>query len=137
MIQKINDERLKRKNLENTRILFIVQTAGIIGILGYELVTKGMDEMTGNPLWFLLILTGIVSAYLSMSISVDHESDEKSPKKGLLISLAASSVIAIGFGAAVTLTADLNTGILVGAIVFICFIVPYFYLYYLRRKQED
>ncbi|AKG05685.1 MULTISPECIES: hypothetical protein [Salimicrobium] len=136
-MQKINDERLKRKNLENTRILFIVQTAGIIGILGYDLVTKGMEGMTGNPLWFVLILTGIVSAYLSMSISVDHESDKKSPKKGFLTSIAVISVIAIGLGVAVTLTADLNTGILIGAIVFICFVVPYFYLYYLRKKQED
>ena len=71
MMKKITDERLKLKNLENIRVLFLVQTIGIIGILGYDLVTTGMNGMTSNPLWYVLILTGVVSAYLSMSISVD------------------------------------------------------------------
>ena len=81
MMQKITDERLKLKNLKNIRVLFLVQTIGIIGILGYDLVTKGMNGMTANPLWYVLVLTGVVSAYLSMGISVDHESSNKSPEK--------------------------------------------------------
>lgn len=137
MMKKITDERLKLKNLENIRVLFLVQTIGIIGILGYDLVTTGMNGMTSNPLWYVLILTGVVSAYLSMSISVDHESSKKQPKKGLIISLIVSAFIAIGFGALVSFTGDMDTGILVGGIVFVCFLAPYLYLYYLRTKRQN
>ena len=69
-MQKIKDERLKLKNLHNIRITYGVQTLGILGILIYEWVTKGIDGMTKNPLWFVFILTSIVSAFLSMDIGV-------------------------------------------------------------------
>ncbi|WP_371925061.1 hypothetical protein [Halobacillus sp. A1] len=137
MMKKITDERLKLKNLENIRVLFLVQTIGIIGILGFDLVTKGMDSMTDNPVWYVLILTGVVSAYLSMSISVDHESSKNSPKKGLIISIVVSTFIAIGFGVLVTFTGDLGAGILVGGIVFVCFLASYLYVYYLRTKRQN
>lgn len=52
MIRKITDERLKLKNLKNIRILFLIQNIGIIAILGYDLITKGMAGMTSNPLLF-------------------------------------------------------------------------------------
>ena len=45
-MQKIKDERLKLKNLQNIRITYGVQTLGILGILIYEWVTKGIDGMT-------------------------------------------------------------------------------------------
>src|SRR5690625_3628985 len=104
MIQKIKDERLKVKNLENIRIAFLIQTLGIIGILGYDLVTKGMDAMTSNPLWFVFIITGVVTAYLSMNISIDHESEKKDPKKGLSIALVVLISISIIVGVLVYLT---------------------------------
>lgn len=137
MMKIITDERLKLKNLKNIRVLFLVQTLGIIGILGYDLVTKGMDGMTDNPLWYVLIITGIVSAYLSMSISIDHESSEKSPKKGLIISLIVSAFIAVGFGVLIFLTNDMAISILIGGIVFVCFLAPSLYIYYLRKKREE
>jgi len=80
-MKKITDERLKLQNLRNIRILFIIENIGIIGILGCELIRKGIDEMMGNPLWFVLLLTGVISAYLSMGISVDHEPSKTNPKK--------------------------------------------------------
>ncbi len=86
-MKKIKDERLKLKNLKNIRIAYIVQTVGIIGILGYDLVTKGLDGMTANPLWFVFMITTVIFAYLTISISIDHETDEKSPKKGLTVSI--------------------------------------------------
>jgi hypothetical protein len=35
--------------------------------------------MQENPLWLLFMITTVISVYLSMSISADHESNEKSP----------------------------------------------------------
>uniref|UniRef100_UPI00338D7E71 hypothetical protein n=1 Tax=uncultured Allobacillus sp. TaxID=1638025 RepID=UPI00338D7E71 len=137
MIKKIKDERLKLQNLQNIRILFLFENIAIIGILGYDLVTKGMDGMTANPLWYVLILTGVISAYLSIGISVDHESSEKSPKKGLVISVIVSAIIAIVFGGLVTYTGDITTGILVGGIVFVSFLVPSIYIYFLRTKRQN
>lgn len=136
-MKKITDERLKLQNLKNVRILFFVENIGIIGILGYDLITKGMDEVTANPLWHVLILTGVISAYLSMGIGVDHESSKKSPKKGLIISLIVSALIAIALGILVSFTGDIVTGILIGGITLICFLIPSFYLYHLRVKRQD
>jgi len=92
-LQKIKDERLLLKNLQNLRIAYILQTLGIIGILGYDLITKGIDGMRENPLWFVFILTTVVSAFLSMNISVEYESQKRSPKKGFLISLVVLTLI--------------------------------------------
>ena len=138
-MKKINDERLQLQNLKNIRILFIIQTIGIIGILGYDLITKGMDGMRENPLWFVLILTGVVSAYLSMSISVDHESSKKSPNKGMTISLIVIAIISIAVGVFVSLTDGYSpvNGIIIGGIIFICALVPSLYIYYLRMKRQD
>ncbi|MFD1452764.1 hypothetical protein [Oceanobacillus sojae] len=73
-MKKIKDERLKLKNLKDIRVLFLIQTIGIVvGILGYDFGTKGIDGMTDNPLWYVFMITAIVSAYLSIGISVDHE----------------------------------------------------------------
>lgn len=80
-MKKIKDERLIMKNLQNIRIAYIIQTIGILGILGYYLVTKGMDGMTDNPIWYVFIVTAIVSTYLSMNVNVDHENRKKDPKK--------------------------------------------------------
>ncbi|MBU5465872.1 hypothetical protein KQI49_03390 [Virgibacillus sp. MSJ-26] len=136
-MKKITDERLQLKNLKNIRVLFLIQTVGIIAILGYDLVTKGMEGMTANPLWLVFIITGVASAYLSMGISIDHESSEKSPKKGLIISLFVSVIVAIGFGILITLTGDLATGTLIGGIVFVCCLAPSLYMYYLRMKRQN
>ncbi|MBR7554005.1 hypothetical protein KC820_07545 [Allobacillus sp. SKP8-2] len=136
-MKKIKDERLKLQNLQNIRILFLFENIAIIGILGYDLVTKGMDGMTANPLWYVFILTGVISAYLSMGISVDHESSKKSPKKGLVISVIVSAIIAIVFGGLITFTGDISTGILVGGIVFVSFLVPSIYIYFLRTKRQN
>lgn len=40
-----------------------------------------LDGMYENSLWMVFILTSVVSAYLSMSVNVEHEKDIKSPKK--------------------------------------------------------
>lgn len=84
-MKKITDERLIFKNLKNIRITYVIQTLGIIAILSYDIFKNGFNQMTKNPLWFVLMITMITSLYLAMSISVDHEAYDKAPKEGLKI----------------------------------------------------
>ncbi|MFA1821794.1 hypothetical protein ACDX78_16705 [Virgibacillus oceani] len=138
-MKKIKDERLKLKNLQNIRIAYGIQTLGILGILGYDLITKGMDGMTDNPLWFVFMITVIVSLYLSMSISVENHRTKTSPKKGLIISLSVLIAICLIVGVLVTLTDGFGilNGLLIGGIFFICGFVPISYIYHLRKKAMD
>lgn len=41
-MNKLRDERLILQNLKNTRIAYIIQTLGILGILGYDAITTGL-----------------------------------------------------------------------------------------------
>lgn len=71
--------------MKNIHAAYIIQTIETLGILGYDLATKGFNEMRENPLWLLFMITAVISAYLSMNISVDHESDEIQPVKNFSI----------------------------------------------------
>ncbi|WP_394237267.1 hypothetical protein [Niallia oryzisoli] len=138
-MKKIKDERLILQNLKNIRIAYIIQTLGILGILGYDFVTKGFDGMRENPLWLVFILTTVISTYLSMSISIDHEGNEKSPKKGLTISLIIIVIVSIliGFFVSITHGFTIANGIMMGGILLICGLVPVIYIYYLRTKRQN
>jgi hypothetical protein len=138
-MQKIKDERLQLKNLQNIRVAFLVQTLGIIGILTYELIQYGMDKMTDNPLWLVLILSTTVFLFLSINISVDHENPNKSPKKGFTLSLVVLGVISIACGCFTTLGEgfSLINGLLFGGVVFVCGLFPVSFIYYVRQKNKD
>lgn len=83
------------------------------------------------------MITVVVSLYLSMSISIDYESTNKSPKKGIIISLAVITTISITIGVLVWFTNDLFIGLLMGGIIFICSLMPVLYIYYLRIKKQN
>jgi len=138
-MKKIKDERLILKNLQNIRIAYVVQTLGIIAILGYDFVTKGVDGMTDNPLWFVFMVTVIVSAYLSMNISVEHESDKKDPRRGLKISFTVLVSICVVSAILLSFIDEFNmiNVLLLPGIFFICFGAPIYYLYRLRKKRSD
>ncbi|MBD7935799.1 hypothetical protein H9655_02050 [Cytobacillus sp. Sa5YUA1] len=138
-MKKITDERLVLQNLKNIRIAFIIQTIGILGILGYDLVTSGLDEMRQNPLWTIFIITGVVLAYLSMSISTDHEDHKINPRKSLIISLAILIFIStiVGFLVSVTEGFSIINGVIVGVILFICGFIPIIYIYFLRKNRQE
>lgn len=138
-MKKIKDERLQLQNLQNIRIIFIVQNLGIIGILAYDYFSKGMEEMRNNPLWLLLILSMIVLAYLSMSISADYESQPANPKRSLVISLVASGLICtlIGFFVAKSESNRILEGVIMGGSLFICILIPVLYIYTLRIKRQE
>jgi len=136
-VKKIQDERLILQNLKNIKVVYIVQTLSIIGILGYDLVTKGFDAMKENPLWFVLLFTSVITAYLSMNIGVDQEIEKKSPQKQLFISLLVALIISIATGSIIIIKNSLLDGVLVGLILFVCSLIPLIYVYKLRRKKIE
>ncbi|MFD1609320.1 hypothetical protein [Oceanobacillus luteolus] len=138
-MEKIKDERLKLKNLENIRIAFIIQTFGIVAILVFDFVSKGMEEMTGNPLWIVFLITMVAFSYLSMNISIEYEKPRKSPKKslGIWLSVLVFLSILIGFLSTIGEQYTAATGVMVGGIIFICGLIPALYIYYLRKKNRE
>lgn len=133
-----SDERLVLKNLQKIRVAFAIQLFGIVGILGYELVTTGIDVMTESPLWLVFILSTLILIFLSMNISVDYENAKKSAGKGLAISTIFLVLISVGVG---ILTISVNTtytfvdGCLAGGILFICGFLSFLFLYGLRKGK--
>jgi 4-hydroxybenzoate polyprenyltransferase len=138
-VKKVKDERLKMQNLKHIRIAYIVQTIGILGILGYDLVTTGLEGMRENPLWIVFMISTVIAAYLSMSISVDHEGDQKDPRKGLMTSVMVVSTVTIVIGILVPVSSSSTSfgGVVIGGIIFICGIAPAIYVYQLRKKRQD
>lgn len=136
-MKKIQDERLILQNLKNIKVVYIIQTLSIIGILGYDLVTKGFDAMKENPLWFVLLFTSVITAYLSMNIGVDQEIEKKSPQKQLFISLLVALIISIATGSIIIIKNSLLDGVLVGFVLFVCSLIPLIYVYKLRRKKIE
>lgn len=137
---KHSDERLTFKNLQIIRVAFVIQLLGIIGLLGYDLVTKGVDKMYVNPLWLVFTLSTLILVFLSMNISVDYEDGKKSAGKGLAISLTVLGLIAISVGfftIYLNNTATIIDGLLMGGILFICGFISFVYLYRLRKSKED
>ncbi|TXC92753.1 hypothetical protein FS935_00670 [Metabacillus litoralis] len=138
-MKKITDERLVLQNLNNIRIAYFIQTIGILGILGYDLATKGLDGMRENPLWFVFMITTVISVYLSMSITADHENNKNKPQRSLNISLIVLFLISTVIGFFVTRTDGFKIidGVIMGGILFICGLIPIIYIYYLRKKRLD
>ncbi|MEH7461864.1 hypothetical protein V7166_07155 [Bacillus thuringiensis] len=136
-MKKITDERLMLRNLQNIKIAYIVQTMGVLCILGYDFIQGGMDRMRENPLWMVFMLTAIVAGYLSMSIGVEHEKEIKDPKKSFIIGMVVLTVIVAVFAYLTSITPNFGwgDGLLIGTIIFICGFIPIVYVYKLRVKQ--
>ncbi|WP_034537152.1 hypothetical protein [Carnobacterium inhibens] len=138
-MKKITDERLILKNLKNIRNAYAIQTLGILGILGYDWITRGSEAMHESPLWLVFIISTTALALFSMDISVAHEARKKTPKRSLIISIVIIALISIAVGIFVPFTgkSDPINGLIVSGICFICILIPYIYIYYLRNKQQD
>lgn len=74
-----------------------------------------------------------------MNISVDHENNKKSEKKGLLTSFIVLVLLGITIGIFISLSEGFTAinGILTGGILFICGLVPFLFLFNVRRKREE
>lgn len=138
-MKKITDERLILKNLKQIRVLFAIQMVGILGILGYDLITRGFSEMTDRPLWFLLVITGIIAAYQSATVSVEQEKKNITPNKGFIITLIIISLLVIISGVLNSVIDGLSwmNAVIMPGILFICCIIPAYYVFRLRKKRDD
>ena len=138
-MKKIKDERLVLKNLQNIKIVYIVQTIGVLCILGYSFFQGGLEEMRANPLWLLFILTSVVFAYLSMNVNVANEKTVADPKKSFSISMVILTAIAIivAYLTSITPNYGWTEGVLLGVILFVCGLIPLYYIYRLRVKEKD
>ena len=138
-MKKMTDERLILRNLQHIRIVYIVQTLGILVILGYELFQGGLDGMRENPVWLVFMISTIVYTYLTMSTSIDHEKEIKNPRKSLMIGILVVLVVAITLGILTSITPGYNwgSGALVASVIIFCGAIPVFYTYRLRLKKLD
>ncbi|WP_426332734.1 hypothetical protein ACN9MH_15650 [Paenibacillus silvae] len=135
-MKKITDERLIFRNLQHIKIIYIVQSIGILCILGYELFQGGLEGMRKNPLWLLFIVTSVVYAYLSISTSVENEKALQNPKKSFVVSIIVLIAIATAV-AYLTIAKNFGwtNGVVIGVILFICGFIPFYYVYRLRERQ--
>jgi predicted neutral ceramidase superfamily lipid hydrolase len=138
-MKKIKDERLILRNLEHIKITYIIQTIGILSILGYDFLQGGLEGMRQNPLWYVFILTSVVYAYLSMSVNVENEKEVKQPQKSFYVSIVVLSIIVLTVGCLTSLAPDSTPidGLIIGAILFICGFIPIYYIYRLREKHNQ
>ncbi len=138
-MQKIKDERLILKNLQNIRFAFVVQTVGILFLLGYDLIMKGYEKMIANPLWFVFMTAMIVLILLSINISVEYDRSKRSAKQilkiGLLILLAVSGMIALLIS--ITPGYDILNGLMMGLVLFICGLLVLSYVYLVKKGTEE
>ncbi|PFD11592.1 branched-chain amino acid ABC transporter substrate-binding protein [Bacillus cereus] len=139
IMKQIKDERLILQTLKNIRIVFLFQSLGIIGVLGYIGFTEGIDQITKSPLWLVFILTSIVLSYLQLSVSIDVEEGEKEIKltpyyKFVFRSLIVGIVMAIIY-IIFSPERPLFEAILTGSILFICFLVSYSVSYFIKKRR--
>src|SRR5699024_521315 len=72
------------------RIAYAFQTLGIMGLLGYDVVSNGLGSIKEDPLWVVLIVSTVVLAFMS------HGSDERLALKNLRKIRVAFAVQALG-----------------------------------------
>ncbi|QIZ44269.1 branched-chain amino acid ABC transporter substrate-binding protein [Bacillus sp. RZ2MS9] len=138
-MKQMKDERLILQTLKNIRIVFLFQSLGIIGVLGYIGFTEGIDQITKSPLWLVFILTSMILSYLQLSVSIDVEEGEKEIKltpyyKIVLRSLIVGIVMAIIY-IIFSPEPPLFEAILTGSILFICFLGSYSVSYFIKKRR--
>lgn len=141
-MKKIKDERLQMQNLKNIRIAFIVQTIGIFVILLYKMITDGVMAATDNPLWLVFMLTIVVLGWLNLKVSVDEYDNAKEQKNPYpyyrIVIISALVGIVLAFLAKFGPDSSNNSeALLVGTIVFVCFLIPFSFVYYLLKNRSE
>ncbi|MBU9714238.1 hypothetical protein [Evansella tamaricis] len=142
MFKKIEDERLKLENLKNTRIIFIFQTILLFGLWIYDAGIQGKG-VSGTPITIILLLTSVFSLLLNMRVSVENENKPKNENSFLhsypkivamcvVISLVIASFILL-----ITPDYPLRDSMIIGAVVFICFLSVFSFTYFVKKKQHQ
>lgn len=135
----ITDERLVIKNLKNIRFAFAFQTLALVGIIVYDGITKGFNNITNNPLWLVLILTSVILGYLNLSISVDSYENEKQIRKMpyyLLVLCCLAVGVIFGLLTKITPNTSLADSVIIGSVIFLCFLGTFSFGYFLIKKRS-
>lgn len=74
-LNQISDERLLAKNLRNIRIAFVVQTVGIVALLGFEWIQNGSRAMFEEPLHLVFLVS--LTVYVALTIPIARENEEQ------------------------------------------------------------
>ena len=141
-MRKIKDERLLIKNLKNIRVAFLVQTFGIFSVLTYIGITEGPREATGNLFFTVFMLSMLVYLWLHLGISRDVSEHSEGVKKPVpyYIWIIISGGIGIVIGLAARFGPDkssVSDSMLVGGVVFVCFLIPYTVNYFIKKKRYE
>lgn len=56
-MKKIVNQRFTFLNLQHIKIAYIIQTLGVLLILGHDFLKGGLEKMKANSLWVLFILS--------------------------------------------------------------------------------
>lgn len=137
-MEKITDERLKLKNLKHIRIAHLIQTLGIMAILIYEGTTEGLEAVRGTPLWWVFRLTITVLLFSAISMSIEHDTKTRSPRKFFVGWLLFALILSVGVGIIGINQVGVKSSLLAGIISFIIAIIPGLYIrYLLKRKLEN
>ncbi|WP_272029872.1 hypothetical protein [Oceanobacillus kimchii] len=82
----------------------------------------------------------MVFNFMNIGVSMDVYDDTKKPKKPfpyyLTVIIIAFIGIAIGLNQ-LFYSGKLSDAIIVGSVIFICFLVPFTYAYYLQKKRSE
>lgn len=137
-MKKIIDERLKLKNLKHIRIAHLIQTLGILAILIYESITQGIDTVRGTPLWWVFRLTITVSLFSAVSMSIEHDTKRRSPKKFFIGWLIFALVVSVGTVIIIGINqVGFKTALLAGVLAFIIAIIPGLYIRHLLKIKLE
>lgn len=137
-MKKIIDERLKLKNLKHIRIAHLIQTLGILAILIYESITQGIDTVCGTPLWWVFRLTITVLLFSAVSMSIEHDTKRRSPKKFFIGWLIFALVVSVGTVIIIGINqVGFKTALLAGVLAFIIAIIPGLYIRHLLKIKLE
>jgi hypothetical protein len=139
-LKLIKDERLIMQNLRNIRIAFVFQTLSILGILIYDGISKGITQVTDNPLWLVFVGTSVILGFLNLRISVDAYATHNEKKQGPYYkTVFISFIIGVIFSVITLLTPEgtVRDAVIIGGVMFGCFLFSFTVGYYLRKKRYD
>lgn len=139
-MKKMKDERLLLENLKNIRVAFLLQTAGIVGILIYEGANKGIGAIVQHPLWLLLLGTGIILLYLNMKGAADIEASTKNRNQipyfqKIMMSLVMSVII--GLILFIAPGVSNRDGMIIGGVLFLTFVVTFTISHLLQKSRKN
>ena len=141
-MKKIRDERLLVQNLKNIRIVFVVQTIGIVSILVCQAIKEGIAKVVTGPVWLVLIMTLTVFSALNLKVVYDvfdTVSKRKKPRPFypvLLIAALIGGVFALLAKVGPDKSSDAEA-LIVGSVFFVCFLVPGIIVHYWEKRRSQ